>query len=161
MKDKSACVELSVAVLRLLFQDARSWWYHRCLREQGRVAEARRRERRTVCRHVDALRQATMLHVGPGGWTLYRDRGRLQGHGGMEDLFVQAALAAGVPVIDPTEAADGTIRALLEGPSPSDEPGAALRHAQALGASVYNAPRPDDSGKDDVTGPRETSTGRD
>ncbi|MEA3376727.1 MAG: hypothetical protein U9R72_11100, partial [Chloroflexota bacterium] len=88
MRDDNPNGELSIAVLRLLFQDARSWWYHRCLREQGMVADARRRERHAVCRHVDDLRQATMLHVGAGGWTLYRDRGRLEGHGGMEDVFV-------------------------------------------------------------------------
>ncbi|MEA3400181.1 MAG: ATP-binding protein [Armatimonadota bacterium] len=161
MRDDNPNGELSIAVLRLLFQDARSWWYHRCLREQGMVADARRRERHAVCRHVDDLRQATMLHVGAGGWTLYRDQGRLEGHGGMEDLFVQAALAAGVPVLDSTEAADATVRALVKGPCAEDEPVAALHYAQALGARVYNASRPGDSEKDDATGLRATATATD
>ena len=102
-----------------------------------------------------------MLYVGAGGWTLYRDRGRLEGHGGMEDLFVQAALAAGVPVLDFTEAGDATIRALVKGPCPADEPVAALHYAQALGARVYNASRPGDSEKDDATGLRATATATD
>lgn len=87
-------------VLRLLLQDARSWWYHRYLRERGDANAARVLERRAVCRHLDDLQNATVLLVRPGGWTLLREQGRLDGHGGRGTMFVQAALAAGVPCAD-------------------------------------------------------------
>ncbi len=90
----------SWTVLRLPLQDARNWWYHRQLRERGEVDAARRLERKTVCRYLSDLQSAIVLHVTSGGWTLFRESGRLEGHGGRGSLFVQATLAAGVPLVD-------------------------------------------------------------
>lgn len=136
-------ITITLDVLRLLFQDARRWRHHRRLREQGRVAEARRRERQSVRRHVQYLREATVLHVGRGGWRLHRvGRARLEGYGGADDLFVQAAICAGVPSFDTTSVPDEKLGALLRGPCPGDDPLGALRHARALGARVWNDPDP-------------------
>ena len=94
--------EVNLAVLRLLFKSARRWWYHCKLRERGEVDEARRRERRSVQDHVRYVEEATVLHVGRDGWTLYRHDGeRLKQRAGcVNDLFVQAAIYAGVPVFN-------------------------------------------------------------
>ncbi len=131
---------MTLTVLRLLFKDARSWWYHRKLRQQGRVAEARRRERKCVQKHALDLDRATVLHIGRGGWTLYRNKGRLKGCGDVEDAFVQAAIRAGVPVFDTTTVPMGRLGSLLRGPLPAEEPLVALEHARSLGARTYNAP---------------------
>lgn len=106
------------------------------------MAEARRRERHAVRKHLDDLKQATVLHVGRGGWTLSRSHGRLEGHGGVADLFVQAALAGGVAAFDSTKIAGEKTVALLDGSCPAHEPREALRCAEALGARVYNSLRP-------------------
>jgi hypothetical protein len=131
---------ITFGVLRLLLEDARRWWYHRRLREQDSVAAARRRERMSVCRHIEDLRQGVVLHVGRGGWTLYRHQGRLRGHGDANDLFVRAARRAGVPILDTTTVAVERLRQLLCGPLPDQEPEGALEHARSLGATVYNVP---------------------
>jgi hypothetical protein len=131
---------ITLGVLRLLLEDARGWWYHRKLREQGDIAEARRRERRSVRRHAEDLKQAVVLHVGRGGWSLYRNQGRLEGHGGIADLLVQAAIRAGVPVVDSSAVPLEKLGPLLGGPLPDAEPLAALEFARSLGATTYNAP---------------------
>ena len=131
--------EVNLAVLRLLFQSTRRWWYHRRLRKRGEVAEARRRERQSVRRHIECIEAATVLHVGCGVWTLYR-RGWswLQGYGGLDDLVVQAAICASAPTFDTTTVPDEETGTLLRGPYPGDDPLGALRHARSLGARVWN-----------------------
>ena len=76
-------ITITLDVLRLLFQKARRWWYHQELRERGRIAEARRWERQSVRNNVERLAEARVLHIGRGGWCLYRDgRAWLEGHCG-------------------------------------------------------------------------------
>lgn len=136
-------ITITLDVLRLLFQKARRWWYHQELRERGQIAEARRRERQSVRNNVERLAEARVLHIGRGGWCLYRDgRARLEGYGGADDLFVQAAICAGVPSFDTTVVPDEKLAGLLRGPYPGDDPLGALRHARALGARVWNDPDP-------------------
>lgn len=132
--------EVNLAVLRLLFQSARRWWYHRRLRERGEVDEARWRERRSVQEHIRYIEEATVLHIGRGGWTLYRHGGgRLEQRAGcVDDLFVQAAICAGVPTFDTTTVPDESLGALLHGPCPGEDPLGALRHTRSLGARVWN-----------------------
>ncbi len=139
--EEEATIGITLDVLRLLFQSARRWWYHRRLRERGEVAEARRRERRSVQEHVRCIEKATVLHVGCGVWTLYRHGWAwLQGYGGLDNLVVQAALCAGVPAFDTTTIPDENLVALLRGPFPGDDPLGTLEHARSLGARVYDDP---------------------
>lgn len=129
--EEEATTGITLDVLRLLFQSARRWWYHRRLRERGEVAEARRRERRSVREHVRCIEEATVLHIGCGVWTLHRPGWAwLQGHGGLDNLVVQAALCAGVPAFDTTTIPDGNLIALLRGPFPGEDPLGALEHAR-------------------------------
>ncbi len=131
---------ITLDVLRLLFQKARAWWYHRRLREQGQVEEARKREKQSVREYAACIEKATVLHIGyEGRWTLYRrDGGSLSGRGGASDWFVRAALCAGVPAFDTGTVPEDNLAALLSGPFPGEDPLGALRHACTLGARVYN-----------------------
>ena len=131
---------ITLDVLRLLFQNARAWWYHQKLREQGRVAEARKREKQSVREYAACIEKATVLHIGyEGRWTLYRrDGGGLSGCGGTSDWFVRAALRAGVLAFDTGTVPEHNLAALLRGPFPGEDPLGALCHARSLGARVYN-----------------------
>jgi len=59
----------------LLDADARSWWHHESLRAEGRTAEAREHERRSIRESVRSLRRMTKAGGywtrGRGGDTLY------------------------------------------------------------------------------------------
>jgi hypothetical protein len=143
MKSTNPSITITPDVLRLLFQSARRWWYHRRLRERGQKAEARQRERRSVREHVRCIREATVLHIGCGVWTLHRHGWAwLQGYGGLDNLVVQAALCAGIPAFDTTTVPDDRLITLLRGPSPAEDPLGALEYARSLGARVYNDPNP-------------------
>jgi len=133
-------VRITLDVLRLLFQNARAWWYHQRLREQGQIEEARERERQSVREYAACIEEATVLHVGyQGRWTLYRqDGGGLSGRGGLTDWLVRAALRAGVPAFDTSTVPEDNLPALLCGPFPGEDPLGALCHARSLGARVYN-----------------------
>lgn len=50
---------MDTTILRALRADAREWWWHRQLRQQGHVAEARALERADVRANVRTLRAAT------------------------------------------------------------------------------------------------------
>ena len=71
-EEEEATIGITFDVLRLLFQSARRWWYHWRLRERGEVAEARRRERKSVQGYARCIEEATVLHIGCGVWILYR-----------------------------------------------------------------------------------------
>jgi hypothetical protein len=131
-------VRITLDVLRLLFQNARAWWYHQKLRKQGWVEEAREREKQSVREHAACIEEATVLHVGyEGRWTLYRRDGEgLSGRGGLGDWFVRAALRASVPAFDTGTVPEDNLAALLRGPFPGEDPLGALRHARSLGARV-------------------------
>jgi hypothetical protein len=133
-------VRITLDVLRLLFQNARAWWYHQKLREGGRAEEAHERERQSVREYAACIEEATVLHVGyQGRWTLYRRDGEgLSGRGGMSNWFVRAALRAGVPAFETGAIPEDNLAALLRGPFPGEDSQGALRHARSLGALVYN-----------------------
>lgn len=44
-------------VLRLLRYDAKSWWYFKTLREQGRIDEARKLERQSILSNIRFIRE--------------------------------------------------------------------------------------------------------
>ena len=132
--------KITLDVLRLLFQNARAWWYHQKLRERGQVEEAREREKQSVREYAACIEKATVLHIGyEGRWTLYRRDGEgLSGRGGLTDWFVRAAFRAGVPAFDTGTVPEDNLAALLRGPFPGKDPLGALCHARTLGARVYN-----------------------
>jgi hypothetical protein len=102
---------------------------------------ARKAERDAVLLGVRRIQSATVLHIGRGGWTLYRrGGGRLEGWGGAGHPVVRAAILAGVPAFDTRAVAEGDLGELLRGPRPDQDPVASLRHARALGARVWNEP---------------------
>ena len=108
-------------VYRVLDTDARRWWYHRRLRDDGSTAEARRRERASIREQVRRLRTTLAnggyLHVGRGGWSLHvSDASRLEGHGGIGDAIPQACLLVGIPVLDTTTVPDENLLPLLRLP---------------------------------------------
>lgn len=91
-------------VLHHLRADASGWWYFRQLRQQGRHAEAAAKERESIRRNVQHIREALAnggwLSIGRGGATLHTSpNSRLEGiHG----HTIAACIAAGVPTLDST-----------------------------------------------------------
>ena len=45
----------------LLNQDTKRWWWHRKLREQGNVTEARKLERQSIKNNVKTIREALTM----------------------------------------------------------------------------------------------------
>jgi len=112
-----------VAIYALLDASARVWWYHRQLRENGQITEARRRELASIRDHARDLRQAQenggFLTVGRGGWTLHIARGHtLKGYGDVNDTIPQCALLLGLPIVDSTTISDEKITNTLGLPFP-------------------------------------------
>lgn len=144
-------------IYAILNASARSWWYHRQLREQGRVAEARQRERASIRDHARDLKEARrnggFVTMGRGGWTLYIERNyALKGYGDISDPIPQCALLLSLPVVDSTTIPDEKIHLTLGLPFPQI---GAMPHAaygsfdpapievfarmyRELGATVYN-----------------------
>lgn len=94
-------------VYSLLDGSTRSWWYHAKLRKEGRIAEARKRERQSIRNTVSMLRDALAnggyVRVAPFGTSIhYRDGATASGYLGMDDPTVKACLLVGIPVIDTT-----------------------------------------------------------
>lgn len=95
-----------MSIYRSIRHEARSWWYHERLRDQGRTAEARRQEHRTARGAVRRIRQALdnggFAKSGRGGHSLHYGRGhQIQGLGPPEQPGeLRAAILAGVPYID-------------------------------------------------------------
>jgi len=146
----------------ILNRKAKSWWYHRKLREQGRVREARERERHSIKENVRILRLAIkhkgFLICGRGGWTLYYGPwNRLESRGGtLEDAIPQACLLLGIPILDTTTIPDRLLVEAIRLPTPrvgidpthdaadwaedyASFQAVAPMYAQ-FGAKVYNSP---------------------
>lgn len=106
---------------RILDEDARRWWYHKELRRQGAVAEARRRERASIRHSLDTLREALAgggyLAIGRGGWTLHvSDNRRVEHYGGITAPTPRACLLLGIPVLDSTTVPDDRLADLIRLP---------------------------------------------
>ena len=151
----------------ILNDRAKRWWYHRKLRRDGKVNEARRRERAQIRDDVRRLRAALecggFLINAWGGWTLhYGERQRLQSwRPGLDGAIPQACLLLGIPVIDLTTIPEDRIHKVLSLPSPDllhdPEPEGGYRSYQhapfeyvarlyiELGATLYAAERRDNS----------------
>lgn len=91
-------------VLRELRASAKEWWYHVELRKQGRLEEARERERGSMRSTLQEIR-ATLandgwLSIGRGGATLhYSPNAHVEG---LHPHHVRACIAAGIPTLDST-----------------------------------------------------------
>jgi hypothetical protein len=88
------------SVYAILDEAARSWWYHKRLRQRGQAEEARQRERESIRSNVHYLRESRYVSVGRHGWTAHAGSSRLSGH--YPDLNAVPRLAArlGLPVLD-------------------------------------------------------------
>ncbi|MBM3130803.1 MAG: hypothetical protein FJ009_19525 [Chloroflexi bacterium] len=162
-EDLQASADAIIALYALLDASARAWWYHRQLRENGQIAEARRRELASIRDHARDLRQAQVnagfVTVGRGGWTLHIACGHtLKGYGDVNDTIPQCALRLGLPIVDSTTIADEKINLTLRLPFPqigakprtdktrdsSFDPAPiedVARLYRDLGATVYNLAR--------------------
>jgi len=74
----------------LLNQEAKRWWHHANLRKQGRLSEARQKEREHIRNSIKNLKECYWFSVGRGGFTLHGrfipsanggSQGNLQGYG--------------------------------------------------------------------------------
>lgn len=148
----------------LLLQDTKSWWWHKQLRQQGKIEEARRAEHKSLQDKVSILRQCLAnggwVSIGRGGWTChYKPNAKYQGYGNFDNVsFLRAALLLGIPIIDSTVVPDNKIIETIcfpmaAFPEQCDEPPyhsmsyAPLDYVvecyRALGAAIYNWERED------------------
>lgn len=98
-------------IMYLLTQKAKAWWYHAELRKKGEHAEAEKREQASIAHNLDNLRNATWVHIGEFGQTIYQERkfrenghsdSKVELHGGWDNELIVCAYLAGVPIIDTT-----------------------------------------------------------
>ena len=146
----------------ILNADAKNWWYHAKLREDGDVEEARKRERQSILSKASSLREVVsnggFLTIGRGGWSLNMSRHhRLSGYdGGIDFPIAQACVLLGIPILDSTTIPDERILETLRLPMPVPEGeedaepeggyhsfslapfSVVARMYAALGATVYN-----------------------
>lgn len=119
MLTTTAPATFSDAVLAILRADAARWWYHRQFRDRGEAAEAQRREDASVNLTLHIFRQCLAndgyVSIGRGRWTIHYAPGAcLSGYGTLaDDGTLQAALVAGLPILDLTTAADSALFALV------------------------------------------------
>jgi len=103
-------VDEKPGIYELLDQDARAWWYHKKMRKEGQVSEARARERKSILDHVSQIRET----LANGGYaTISQSGGKFtmsMGDGCTLESYtphvVLAAYLAGVPVVDFREVKD-------------------------------------------------------
>lgn len=149
------------STLRILRENARVWWYHQKLREQGDHEEARQREHQSVRHAIGALREAKKnsgyLTMGHGGGSfMYAPHASITSFGESAPYF-PVAIRMGLLVIDVRTAdfdklSDVTIRGPLPAfpGQPHDAPPysslscAPLEYIVAqyrhIGATLYNDP---------------------
>lgn len=114
----------------LLNDEAKRWWYYRQLREQGNVAEARRKERESIRSTIKTIREAqkypaAYMSWGAYGMTFHYSRNsRLSG--GDPKFYAEICRRFGIPVIDtrsiPVERITETISIPMISDIPDDPP---------------------------------------
>jgi hypothetical protein len=146
-----------MSIYSILNQSAKEWWWHKKLRSEGNVKEARRRERDSIKSHTKYLRETLdnggYLSIGRGGWTLHiSDNHRLSHYGGIERPISQCCLILGIPIIDSTVVNDKDIFRSIKFPmvgilKPTPPPFDSLSYApleyvanlyKEIGANLYN-----------------------
>ena len=148
------------SVYKILDDAARSWWYHRQLRSQGKNEEARTLERKSILNCVLTLRQCLENNgfaiVGRGGTTVYyKKHGRLAiCSSDVNRPIVQCCIRLGIPACDSTTIPDDLIVETIGFPMASVDPDPepvngygsmsfapveyVFRLYEKLGATVYN-----------------------
>ena len=58
------------SIYSIVNHEAKAWWYHKKLREQGQTQEARKRERESIRSTIRTIRAARLFSVGRGGFTV-------------------------------------------------------------------------------------------
>ena len=151
---------MSDSIYKILDDAARSWWYHRQLREQGKHEEARVLERKSIMSRVYILRKCLenggFATVDRGGITIhYSTHGRLEICSlDVQHPMVCCCIQLGVPVCDSTTILDDLIIKTIRFPMASLNPDpervggygstsyAPIEHVfrlyQELGATIYN-----------------------
>ncbi len=92
-------------LLSILRADAKNWWYHAQLRDQGKVREAEKLERENVREAVKVFRKALasngFLSCGYGGFTFHIDSSTfLTGYDRDGGAYGRACDILGIPVLD-------------------------------------------------------------
>lgn len=151
---------MTETVYKILDDAARSWWYHRQLRERGEHELARTLERKSILSRVHTLR-ACLENDGfamnsRGGWTIYYSQwGKLTHcYPGMNTPMMRCCLRLGIPVCDSTTIPESIIikvvglpmASLNPGPEPVNGYGSmsfapvsyVFKLYQELGATIYN-----------------------
>lgn len=149
------------STLRILRDEARRWWYHRKLRENGEHAEARRREHESIRHSIRTLREAKecggYLKLGHGSGTFVcAPNASITGFGPNAAYF-PLAVRMGILVIDLRTAdfhklSEVTVRgpmAVLPGQPHDTPPYGSMAYApleyvvglyRHIGAQIYNDP---------------------
>ena len=148
------------SIYKILDDSARSWWYHRQLREQGKHQEARRCERRAILDKVRVLREC-LENSGYAmnsrhGWRIhYKEWANLSHcYPGLDQPMMRCCLKLGIPVCDTTTVPESNvidiIRLPMASPNPDPEPESGYGSMsfapvsyvfglyQKLGATIYN-----------------------
>ncbi len=88
----------------VLDEKARSWWYHKELREKGQVTEARKRERKAIRDSIRtiklALENGGYATISQSGGTFTINYGDGCNVSGYDESLVTSAWLAGIPVVD-------------------------------------------------------------
>jgi len=90
-------------VFTAIRKDARDWWYHAKLRNEGKLKEARELENKSTRSDIDDIRKAYYVLISRGGHTIYISNcKRVEGYKGINHPSIQFMIARGVAVIDLT-----------------------------------------------------------
>ena len=100
-------------VYAILNQQAKRWWYHAALRQQGRCQEARTRERQYIRDTARSLRETIhtggYLSIGRGGTTLHcSDRHRVECQW-YDEAYHALARRLHIPIVDTRSVPDDRI----------------------------------------------------
>lgn len=111
---------MTKSLYNLLNKSAKSWWYYKKLRDNGRTIEARSLERESIKSSIKTIRSAVLMSVGRGGWTVYCDSGSIVSGYGNCDSYIYGLKLMGVPIIDTRSISDDKISSVvLKAPLPS------------------------------------------
>lgn len=145
-------------IYSLLDENARNWWYHRQLRDQGKAYEARIRERASILSNLAMWRTAKLLVLTPGRSTVhYGEPSRSGTCSGYEpDMNLEIARRLGVLAVDLREMSyEAVVRSIsipmpcgARDPDPDERWGSCsyisnekyAHFMRGLGATVYGLP---------------------
>ena len=141
-------------IYRILNFGAKSWWAHKQLRDMGKIAEARREERRNILDDLKTVCSALYILVSHGRFVIVTGpHSTVSGYGEMEHPLVLACVLRGIPCVEYSNL-DRETSIILPVPSPTypnrtgqirllDDVSFAIHAALAnfAGAQLYNINR--------------------